>query len=72
MVWKPMTKKEALALFRSEVLPHVQAQYGKDDKVARDEAWCNFTDGLCKFGYITRKQDETWAHPYKERMRSNG
>jgi hypothetical protein len=67
-----MTKKEALALFRRDVLPAVQAQYGKDDKVARDTAWCDFTDGLCKDGYITRKQDETWTHPYAERPKRDG
>ena len=59
-----MTKKEALQEFRAYILPAVVAQYGKDDRPAISEAWCNFTDYLCKDGIITRHQDETWTNPF--------
>ena len=61
------TKREALALFRAEVLPAVRAQYEQDgrvDRVARAEAWNNWTDALCKDRVITTRQYETWDNPY--------
>ena len=61
-----MTKKEAIALYRSEVLPQVRAQYEQDrrrDYPARCEAWNNFVDALASDRQITRWQAETWTHP---------
>jgi len=55
-----MTKKEALAEFREDVLPSVP----KGDKVWLCEAWNNFTDFLCKDGRITQKQYDTWVNPF--------
>lgn len=59
-----MTKAQALADFREHIAPLVRAQYGKGDRVAMSEAWCNYTDSLCKDGRITRHQDETWTNPF--------
>ena len=59
-----MTKKQALAEFREYILPEVVKQHGKQDRVAKSEAWCNFTDALCKDRRITRHQDETWTNPF--------
>ena len=39
--------------FRDEILPYVVAQYGPDDEPARNEAFNNWTDGLCKDGEIS-------------------
>lgn len=61
---RKMTKKEVLQEFRDYILPHIVAQYGKHDRVAKSEAWCNYTDALCKDGRITRHQDETWTNPF--------
>lgn len=61
-----MNKAEAVQQFREEVLPAVKATYeqdGKKDRIARREAWNNFTDALCKDGQITLSQYETWTHP---------
>jgi hypothetical protein len=60
---KHMTKKEAVAEFREQVLPEVIAKYGRDDKPARAEAWNNFTDDLREAGQISTRQYETWGHP---------
>jgi hypothetical protein len=63
---KYMTKREAEAEYKREVLPIVKATYEKDgrkDKPARAEAWSYFTDALCKDGRITLKQYETCGHP---------
>ena len=35
-----------------------------DNKIAKREAWGIFTDMLCKEGYITLKQYETWSNPF--------
>lgn len=55
-----MTKKEALAMFRSEILPSCP----KGDKPCRDQAWNDYTDGLQKDGQITERQYDTWVHPF--------
>ena len=62
-----MTKREALAIFKADVLPGVRAQYeqdGRTDTPARCEAWNNWTDALCKDRQITLKQYETWTNPF--------
>lgn len=59
-----MTKKEALAEFRTEIAPAVRKQYGPNDKPAICEAWNNYTDALCKEKRITLKQYETWTNPF--------
>lgn len=59
-----MTKKDALQEFREHVLPGVVKQYGRDDKIAIQQAWCDYTDSLAKDGRITRKQDHTWTNPF--------
>lgn len=58
------TKKRAIRDFRENILPTVIAQYGKKDRVAISEAWCDYTDWLCKDGCITAKQDATWTNPF--------
>lgn len=59
-----MTKVEALAAFKEQILPQVQKQYGKDDKPAVREAWNDYTDALCKYGDITPEQYHTWTNPF--------
>lgn len=59
-----MTKRDAVAEFKSDVLPHVIARYGKDDRVAICEAWNDWTDSLCKDRRITARQYSTWTHPF--------
>lgn len=62
-----MTKAQALATFRRDVLPAVRAEYEQDgrvDAVARREAWNNWTDALCKDRQITSRQYETWDNPF--------
>jgi hypothetical protein len=63
-----MTKKEALQDFRESILPSVIKRYGKKDKVAISEAWCDYTDRLAKDGMITRHQDQTWTNYTAESM----
>lgn len=61
-----MTKQEAVTQFKNDVLPCVKERYeryGTRDLPARREAWNNYTDALCKGGYITLRQYETWTHP---------
>ena len=61
-----MTRQDAYAEFRAEILPLVREQYEQDgvpDYPARCEAWNNWTDALCKEGRITPKQYDTWRAP---------
>lgn len=54
-----MTKKQAIELFMRE--------YGDDlsmtDVIANREAWNNYTDSLCKGGYISLWQYNNWNNP---------
>lgn len=36
----------------------------KHDKVAKQQAWSDFTDALCKDGQITEHQYNTWSNPF--------
>lgn len=54
-----MTYRDACKQFNSEIAPRLP----KGDKPARDMAWNNWTDGLCKDKVITQKQYDTWTHP---------
>ena len=59
-----MTKHDVILEFK-ELFPRENFIYQKSfDTVARDEAWNNFTDSLCKDGRITMKQYETWSNPF--------
>jgi hypothetical protein len=59
-----LTKKQAIAEFREYILPEVIKQYGHFDRIAKSEAWCNYTDALRSEGRITEHQDSTWSNPY--------
>jgi hypothetical protein len=62
-----MTKAEAVAAFKRDVLPGVRAAYeqdGRTDHPARAEAWNNFTDALCKERVITPRQYSSWSNPF--------
>ena len=60
-----MTKKKVLQIFkeqwRNEVLVKPELS---SDKVARSEAWNNYTDSLCKEGLISSKQYHNWTNPF--------
>ena len=59
------TKAQALDQFRYNwgviVKQHPRL---KNDTVWKREEWSYFTDSLCKEGYITLKQYETWSNPF--------
>ena len=64
---RTLTKKEALADFKENILPFIKKRYEQDGRIdypARREAWNNYTDSLCKDGKITPKQYATWAYPW--------
>lgn len=61
-----MTKAQAVAEFKSQVLPavrHAHEQDGVPDYPARCEAWNDFTDELCRSRRITSSQYSRWSHP---------
>ena len=61
-----MTYRQIVDEFTRHVLPGVREQYEQDKKpdyTARCEAFCNFTDALCKDGRITAEQDHNMQHP---------
>ena len=59
------TKAQALEQFRYNwkviVKQHPRL---KSDKIAKRIAFGDFTDMLCKEGYISLKQYETWSNPF--------
>ena len=59
-----MTFADACEYFTNEILPMVREHYEKDgvpDWPARGEAWCNWTDSLCKDGEISDWQYANWS-----------
>lgn len=56
---KYMTKKQAELFFKEETLPDLD----KKDKILVRTAWNDYTDYLCKEGYISENQYNNWAHP---------
>ncbi len=56
---RTMTKREAKANFLA-----VSVEEKLNDKPAMRFAWGVYTDLLCKEGYITMKQYESWCCPF--------
>ena len=62
---KPMTKAEALKLFRFIYkIKAIENGYRRGDEVAKRTEWNDYTDALCKDGLITSKQYKTWDQPF--------
>ena len=62
---KPMTKAEALKLFRFIYkIKAIENGYSRRDEVAKRTEWNDYTDALCKDGLITSKQYDTWDQPF--------
>lgn len=59
-----MTKKEALAKFRAEIMPHVPLYRGRPDYAALAEEWSNWVDSLVSEGALSRKQCDGWRNPF--------
>lgn len=59
------TKAQALSQFRYnwKVFTKQRPQW-KDDVVAKREAWNEFTDSLCKEGFISESQYDRWTNPF--------
>jgi len=61
-----INKKQAVEIFKSDIMPIVRAEYEQDgipDYIARRERWNDWTDSLCKSRQITLEQYETWSQP---------
>ena len=60
-----ITKAQALSQFKYnwKVACKIRPAL-KDDVVAKREDWNNFTDALCKEGYITESQYDRWSNPF--------
>ena len=56
----PMPEHEILETFRDTILPGIP----QDDRIAKAEAFSNYTDSLCKNGMITAWQYENIANPW--------
>ena len=61
MTYIPMTKANALKLFRDQL---AACNFPRGDAIMRREEWNNFTDSLCKAKLITSKQYDTWTNPF--------
>lgn len=55
-----MTKAKAIIRFQKNVLPYLE----HTDKVAKQTAWNDFVDSLCRGRHITVEQFTTWSNPY--------
>ena len=61
-----ITFDQACEIFREDILPLVVQTYELDgfrDGPARAEAWCNWTDSLCKDRQISDWQYMNWSYP---------
>lgn len=60
-----MTKKQAVAVWREDVLPSVKEQYeqdGRPDRVARSESWNDWIDMMIRDRCVPRSAGD-WTHP---------
>ena len=62
-----MTKNEAAELFIAE---YYGSKYNLRKAIDEDRVevrcnWVDFTDWLCRDGYITQKQCDTWTCPWR-------
>jgi hypothetical protein len=63
----PYCDEEAVsAIFNEEVRPSVVEEYGKDDEIAINEAFNNWTDMLCKDGELHELQYENYTYLGKD------
>ncbi len=53
-----MTKQQALSEFKALGITVT------GDSIHNREEWSYYTDALCKSGFITLKQYESWANPF--------
>ena len=63
---RPILHAQAVEMFTNDLLPTIKLMYEQDgipDIPARSEAWCNWTDSLCKSEVISDWQYENWSHP---------
>ena len=59
------TKAQALEQFRYNwKVACMSSPSLREDNIAKREEWSYFTDSLCKEGYITMKQYESWSCPF--------
>lgn len=60
-----MTKAQALADFKENILPGIRArEHNGVDKFRRAEQWVNYIDSLCRDKLITEKQAMKWDNPF--------
>jgi hypothetical protein len=61
--WHCISSEEELSeLFDSEIAPMVIAQYGENDEPAINEAFNDWTDGLCSDGVIHEEQYSSYCY----------
>lgn len=56
---KYITKKQAERMFRKEILINLD----RKDKILVRTEWNDFTDYLCKSGFISENQYNNWCQP---------
>jgi hypothetical protein len=62
---KHLTKAQAVAQFKEGLPPNAfMGLDNKLDKIARWQAWNDYTDMLCKDGQISNYQYSSWVGPY--------
>lgn len=54
-----ITKAEVLDWFRDLIGDSLRG-----DKIAKQQAWNDYTDSLCKDGIITNWQYNNWSNPF--------
>ena len=59
-----ITKAQALSQFKYNWKVETLRTKWNKDLVAKRESWNNFTDALCKEGYITESQCDRWSNPF--------
>jgi len=61
---RTITKAQALQQFRYNWKVETKGTKWAGDVIAKRESWNNFTDALCKEGYISNSQYDRWSNPF--------
>jgi hypothetical protein len=65
-----VNKKAAIAIFKGEYAQFLIDK--KNDIPAKQQAWTEFVDMLCKNGDIKQKQFDTWDNPSFAKAKKRG
>lgn len=64
-----LTKEEALNQYKEGFSDYIEEMKEKKDYEALKLSWNIYTDGLCRDGYLSLHQVNTWSNPFEKKKK---